>query len=123
MKRRYKKQSAFDTKRLGFGIFTLFIVFVAFKILTPPNKELARVDSPDGGKTARLRKFYYVAQPSYKIDYREADKLVWLNLLYLPSYTNVPHATARESIKWSADSKKLYFRINGTNIWMHRFPE
>ena len=123
MRRSYKKQSAFDTKRLGFGIFTLFIVFVAFKILTPPSQELARINSPDGSKTARLRRFYYVSQPSYKIDYREADKLVWLNLLHLPSYTNVPHATAHESISWSPDSKKLYFKINGTNIWMHRFPE
>lgn len=123
MRRSYKKKSAFDAKRLGSGIFMLFIVFVAFKILTPPNREMARVDSPDGSKTARLRKFYYVSQPSYKVCYRETGNLVWLNLLYLPSYTNVPHATARESIEWSADSEKLYFKINGTNIWSHRFSK
>lgn len=121
MKRVYKKRALFDVKRLGGGAFTLFIVFIAFKILTPPNTELARSHSPDGTKTARLRKFYYVSQPSYKVSYREADKLVWLNLLYLPSYTNVPHATASESIEWSTDSATLYFRINGTSIWSHTF--
>ena len=121
MRREYKKQALFDPKRIGMGVFTLFVVFVAFKILTPPSTELARSHSPDGTKTARLRKFYYVSQPSYKVSYREADKLVWLNLLYLPSYTNVPHATASEAIEWSADSATLYFKINGTSIWSHSF--
>ncbi len=123
MKRSYKKHSLFDRKRLGMGAFTLFIVFVAFKILTPPSMELARVDSPDGSKSARLRKFYYVSQPSYKIYYREADKFVWLNLLYLPSYTNAPHATATESLEWTPDSERLLFKINGDPIWSHTFAE
>ena len=123
MKRVYKKKSLFDIKRLGAGVFTLFICFVAFKILTPPSTEVAMVDSPDGSKTVRVRKFYYVSQPSYKIYYRETDKLVWLNLLYLPSYTNVPHETATESIEWSADSESLNFKINGTSIWSHSFVE
>ena len=123
MKRNYAKRSLIDSKRLGFGAFTLFTVFVAFKILTPPSMEMARIDSPDGSKTARLRKFYYVSQPSYKVYYREADKLVWLNLLYLPSYTNTPHATAIESLEWSTDSESLYFKINGTPIWSHTFSD
>jgi len=121
MKRVYKRRALFDVKRLGMGAFTLFVVFIAFKILTPPSTELARADSPDGSKTARLRKFYYVSQPSYKIDYREDGKLVWLNLLYLPSYTNVPHATASESIEWSTDSATLYFKIDGSSIWSRSF--
>lgn len=123
MKRRYKKQPILDRKRMGMGIFTLFIAFVAFKILTPPSAEMARINSPDRSRTARLRKFYYVSQPSYKIDCRDAGKLVWLNLLYLPSHTNTPHATASESIEWSPDSATLYFRINGTSIWSHAFSE
>ena len=122
MKRSYiKRPSLFDSKRLGFAAFTLFIVFVAFKILTPPSTEVALIDSPDGSKTARLRKFYYVSQPSYKIYCRETDKLVWDCLLYLPSYTNTPHATATESIEWSPDSATLYFKINGTSIWSYTF--
>ena len=121
MKRRYKKSRSFDRKQLGIGIFTLFIVFVAFKILTPPSMELALVTSPDGSRIARLRKFYYVSQPSYKLYYREAGNRTWLNLLYLPSYTNVPHQTASESIEWSPDSDHLFIKINGTSIWHHAF--
>jgi len=121
MKRIYKKKTVLDPKRLGFGVFTFFIVFVAFKILTPPSTELAVIDSPDGSKTVRLRKFYYVSQPSYKIYYRESGKKGWLNLLYLPSYTNVPHETASESIEWSPDSEHLFFKINGTSIWSYTF--
>jgi hypothetical protein len=84
---------------------------------------VAKIDSPDGSKTARLRKFYYVSQPSYKIYYREAGHPVWLSLLYLPSYTNAPHETAAESIEWSPDSASLYFKINGTSIWSHTFSD
>jgi hypothetical protein len=123
MKQRYSRKITFDTRRIGIGIFALFIVFVAYKILTPPSAEVARVESPDGTKTARLRKFYYVSQPSYKIYCRETGKAVWLNLLYLPSYTNVPHATAIETIEWSPNSKDLFFKINGAPIWSYRFKD
>ena len=41
MKRRYKQQSIFNFKKLGAFFFALFIVFVAYRILTPPSQELA----------------------------------------------------------------------------------
>lgn len=121
MKQTYQTRSRFNLKRLGFGLFTLFVLYVAFKILTPPSEELALLASPDGSKTARLRKFYYVSQPSYKVYYRETGKRVWLNLFYLTSYTNVPHETADETLVWSPDSERLIFRINGTSVWHHVF--
>ena len=122
-KRNYRKRLPFDRKKLGVGIFTLFIVYVAFKILTPPSTDVAVLASPDGSRVAKLRKFYYVSQPSYKIYYREAGNRTWLNLLYLPSYTNMPHATATESLEWSPDSEHLLFKINGTSIWHHTFDQ
>ncbi len=113
----------FDFKRLGQFAFTLFIVFIAYRILTPPSDETARIDSPDGSKTARLRTFYYYDnQPSYKIYYRETGNKAWLNLLYLPVYTNAP-PDAPAGIEWSTDSRKLYFNIDGSNIWSHTFAE
>lgn len=123
VKRHYKKGRSFDRKKLGVGVFTLFIVFVAFKILTPPSTEVALAVSPDGNRVARLRKFYYISQPSYKVYYRDTDKHAWLNLLYLPSYTNVPHKTATETLEWSPDSDYLFFKINGTSIWHHAFEQ
>ena len=122
MRQRYPQIFMFNSRRIGLGIFALFILFVAFKILTPPNIEIARAISPDNSKTVRLRKFYYVAQPSYKVDYREKNKLVWLNLLYLPSYTNAPYATAVETIEWS-NLNTINFLINSTSIWTHTFEK
>ena len=122
MKRNYKKRSLFDSKQLGSFAFMLFIVFVAYKILTPPSNETARIDSPDGSKTARLRTFYYYDnQPSYKIYYRETNKRAWLNLLYLPAYTNTPAESAKAEIEWSSGSDRLDLLINGTSIWHHAF--
>ena len=121
MKRVYKKRPVIDLKKVGVAAFTLFLGFTAYKILTPPSNNLATITSPDGSKTARLRKFYYVSQPSYKIYYRDTGNRVWQALLYLPSYTNIPHQTAVEAIDWSTDSKKLRFSINDTIIWSHEF--
>lgn len=122
MKRTYKKNAVFDFKRLGQFAFTLFVVFIAYRILTPPSDETARVEAPDGSKTARLRTFYYYDnQPSYKIYYREAGKKAWLNLLYLPAYTNAPHESVEASLQWSTNSTQLDFLMNGSSIWHHVF--
>ncbi len=123
MKRVYKKRLRFDFSKVGRAAFVLFIAFIAYKILTPPSDETARVESPDGSKTARLRTFYYYDNlPSYKIYYRETGKRVWLNLLYLPAYTNAA-ADAKADIAWSADSERIFFSLDGTNIWQHTFDD
>lgn len=117
MKRTYKKQALFDKKRLGQFGFTLFVVFIAYRILTPPSDETLRITSPDGSKTARLRTFfYYDKQPSYKIYYREDGKRVWLNLLYLPVYTNTPPETHHPALQWSTDSGQIEFFLSGTSV-------
>ena len=122
MKRNYKTQPLFDRKRLGSFAFTLFVVFIAYKILTPPSKETQRITSPDGSKTARLKTFYYYdKQPSYRIYYREDGKGMWLNLLYLPTYTNSPPETHRPRLTWSTDSEQIDFVLSGTSVWHHTF--
>jgi hypothetical protein len=124
MKRTYRKTALFDAKKLGQFCFILFIAYIAFKILTPPSDETVRITAPDGSKTARLRTFYYLDdQPSYKIYYREAGKTAWLNLLYLPAYTNTPPALHQPDLQWSETSDQIDFLINGTSIWNHVFSE
>ena len=79
MKRVYKKKTRFDPKRAGTIAFALFVLFIAYKILTPPSEELARTDAPDGTRSARLvRYFYFDNQPSYKVYARETGKVLWL---------------------------------------------
>jgi hypothetical protein len=124
MKRVYKKKALFDSKKAGQLAFTLFVVFIAYKILTPPSDELARIDSPDGTQSARLvRYFYYNNQPSYKVYHREAGKAFWLNVYHLPAYTNVPPEAAAPGIEWSSDSSRLDFLMNGTSIWHQAFGD
>ena len=124
MKRIYKRKSRFDTRKAGQLFFILFILFIAYKILTPPSEELARIDSPDGSQSARLvRYFYYDNQPSYKVYCRESDKPIWLHVYHLPAYTNFPPEEAVPSIAWSADSTRLDFLMNGTSIWHYVIDE
>ena len=122
MKHVYRRKSLFDPKQLGTLFFAAFVVFIAFRILTPPSEDLDLVRSPDGTKTARLhRYFYFDNQPSYKIYYREKEKVAWLGLYHLPAYTNLPPERAKPSIEWSDDSRRLDFLMNGTSIWHHVF--
>lgn len=122
MKQAYTKRSLFNARKPGQFAFAVFVIFVAYKILTPPSNETVRVTSPDGSKTARLKTFYYYNnQPSYKIYYRDADKKAWLNLLYLPVYTNTPPEQHHPGLQWSKTSEQLDFLINGTSIWHHTF--
>ena len=124
MKRVYKQKSLFDPKKAGQIALTLFVLFIAYKILTPPSDELARIDSPDGTRSARLvRYFYYDNQPSYKVYHREAGKAVWLSVYQLPAYTNVPPEAAAPAIEWSPDSSRLDVLMNGTSIWHQVFDE
>ncbi|WP_372795716.1 hypothetical protein [Pontiella sp.] len=124
MKRNYKKRPIFELKHLGRIVFALFVVFIAYKILTPPSEDALRSEAPDGSKTARLKtEFYFDNQPSYKIYYRESGKKVWQSLFYLPAYTNVPAAAAAPDLQWSEDSGRLDFLMNGTSIWHHTFTE
>ncbi len=101
------------------------MVFIAFKILTPPSEALSTIASPNGTRTARLiRYFYFDGQPSYKIHYRNQDESTWLGLFHLPAFTNIPPEQAEPSITWSEDSGRIDFLMNGTSIWHHVFePE
>lgn len=122
MKRIYKKRPLFEFKKLGQVFFTLFVVFIAYRILTPPSEETARLVSPDGSMLARLRTFYYYDDlPSYKIYYRKADDSVWRNLHYVPAYTNTPVHQTKADIAWTPDSSRLDFLINGSSVWHHVF--
>jgi len=124
MKRVYKRKPLLDRKKAGQFLFALFVLFIAYKILTPPSDEIVRIDSPDGTRSARLvRYFYYNNQPSYKVYTREADTVFWLSVYHLPAYTNIPPESASPGIEWSADSRRLDFLMNGTSVWHRIFTE
>lgn len=111
-------------RHLGTLAFVIFMLFVAYRILTPRRDELQRLESPDGSRSARLSRHYlYDKQPSYRIHYRETEKRLWQPLYYLPAYTNVPPEAAKPLIAWTADSTRLDFLMNGTSIWHHVFEE
>ncbi len=123
MKRTYRKGSLVDMRKAGRIAFMLFVVFVAYRILTPPTEELARTASPDGTRTARLRRTYYAGPwPSYKVYYRETGRQAWLGLHSLPTYTNAPPDAPAELL-WSPDSSRLELSINRTSVWHHVFKE
>lgn len=124
MKRDYKKRPLFELKHLGKIIFALFVIFIAYKILTPPSEDAHIIDSPDGSKTARLKtEYYFDGHPSYEIYYRAVDKKVWQKIYYLAAYTNAPADSIEPSLQWSEDSASLDFLMNGTSIWHHSFTE
>ncbi len=104
-----------------------FVLFVAFRIFTPPVKTVLVLASPDGIREARLQHVFYYSNPGFKISVRETPPentplfTPWHTLFYLPEYTNAPAGKRDERMRWSAGSNRLYFEINGAPIWGYDF--
>lgn len=100
-----------------------FVLFIAFRIFTPPVKTVQVLAAPDGSREARLQHVYYYSDPGFKIAVRETPPgkspffNPWHTLFYLSEYTNAPAGKRTERMRWSAGSSRLYFEVNGTAIW------
>ena len=120
---RFHKRSFFSglppLRAVGFLALMGFALFISFRIFTAPTKTVQIVAAPDGGREARLQHVYYSSKPGFKIAVREGRR--WHTLFYLPEYTNAPTGGLKGSISWSADSKKIYFDINGKSVWGYDF--
>jgi hypothetical protein len=96
-----------------------FVLFVAFRIFTPPAELVQQISAPDGSREARLQRVFYNSDPGYKVQTRA--RLMWHTQLYIPEYSDEPLEGREVSLRWSADSKDLFFDINGKTVWSERF--
>jgi hypothetical protein len=120
---RFRKRTFFGgmppLRAIGFLVLMGFVLFVSFRIFTPPVKTVQILSSPDGSRDARLQHVYYYSKPGVKIAVRERH--LWHTLFYLSEYTNAPAGAMNEKLRWSEDSKRLYFDINGRLVWGYDF--
>lgn len=120
---RFHKQSFFGStsplRAIGLLALMGFALFVSFRIFTAPAKTIQILAAPNGGREARLQHVYYSSKPGFKIAVRE--RYLWHTLFYLPEYTNATSTVLKGNLSWSADSKTLYFDINGKAIWGYDF--
>jgi len=83
---RFRKHSLFNGmpkgRMIGFLALMGFVLFVAFRIFTPPTEVIQRVTAPDGSREARLQHVFYYSDPGYKISTR--TRRLWHTALYLP---------------------------------------
>jgi len=120
---RFRKRSFFDgmppIRVIGFLALMGFVLFVAFRIFTPPTEVIQTLSAPDGSREARLMHVYYTSDPGYKIATRRGR--FWHTALYLPEYKEDSSAEREAVIRWSPDSKQLFFEINGKAVWRENF--
>lgn len=105
--------------RIGFLTLMGFVLFVAFRIFTPPTETIQRISAPDGSREARLQHVFYYSDPGYKVATRSG--LMWHTRLYIPEYKDAPVEGREASLRWSADSRELFLEINGRTIWSEKF--
>lgn len=105
---------------VGFLALMGFVLFVAFRIFTPPTQLIQTLVAPDGRRAARLMHVYYYSDPGYKISTRRGRGL-WHTALYLPEYTGDAAEKREATLRWSSDSKHLYFDMNGKPVWSYDF--
>lgn len=122
---RFRKHSFFSglspLRAIGFLALMGFALFVSFRIFTAPAKTVQILAAPDGSRAARLQHVYYYSKPGFKIATRE--RRLWHTVLYLPEYTNAPAGELKAALRWSEDSKRLYFDINGKPVWAYDFNQ
>ncbi len=108
-------------RSIGLLVLMGFALFISFRIFTPPTRVIQILSAPDGSREARLINVFYHSEPGYKISVRR--KKLWQTLFYLADYPQVPLAEReKEVLRWSADSKKLFFEVNGKRVWSYDFP-
>jgi hypothetical protein len=99
-------------------VAVLFMLFVAYKILTPRAEVLMQVVSPDGKNVARLRVIYYSSDPVYKIDYHATQEWAW-RCVFIHSIESASPKTV--SIKWSKNSKEIGLFLHEKPFWKYEF--
>ena len=121
---RFHKRSMFagmsPGRAIGFLVLMGFVLFIAFRIFSAPEKVILSVMSPDGSQEARLLYVFYYSEPGYKVSVRR--KIGWGTLYYLADYPDVPLKEREEKLYWSPDSERLFFEVNGKQIWTYDFP-
>ncbi len=107
-------------RAIGFLLLMGFVLFVAFRIFSPPEKVILSVTSPDGCREARLLYVFYYSEPGYRVSIRR--KIGWGTLYYLAEYPDVPLKERDETLRWSHNSERLFFEVNGKKLWGYDFP-
>ena len=97
--------------------FAGFVLFVTFRILTPPKETVTVVTSPDGKREARLRRVYYTSQGWYLVEFRAPKKRLWKPLFRCPS----PEDGATPRLRWRNGGRVLSLELNGSNLWRYSF--
>ena len=106
-------------RAIGFLALMGFVLFVAFRIFTPPTEKIQQITAPDGSREARLMVVYYSSEPGYKVATRTRG--LWHTQLYIPDYNKVPVEGREISLRWSRDSTELILEINGQVVWRELF--
>lgn len=104
-------------RRAGLPALMLFALFVSFRIFNAPTETVQIAESPDGSREARLQHVFYYSDPGVKVAVRKG--LLWNTLLYIPELTNAPGTEV--SIRWSADSRRLWLELGNRRVWQHEF--
>jgi hypothetical protein len=120
MKKRPLPQYKWKVRRLLQVAGVVFMLFVAYKILTPPTDVLDIKTSPDGKIVARLRAIYYLSDPVYKIDYHQVDHWAWRNLYLRSNQLYSPESLA---LTWGKNSGDLLLFSHEKIVWKYSFKK
>ena len=92
----------------------VLVALVFYKIYAPPKWLIQRLDSPDGKKKALLKRVAY-DHLNYSVHLKDGWR--WNTIFLSPSFTNDYRIDLQERIRWSPDSRYLFFDIQNKPIW------
>ena len=94
------------------------VLWIGLKILVPPSWVIQQLDSPDGKRSARLLKARHVRE---NFVVRVQDGALWKTAYLSPTITNDLRVDLGERLFWSADSSRVFFRLNDKAVWGYDF--
>ena len=94
------------------------LIWMSLRIFVAPSWIVQRLDSPDGGRSAQLRRARYLGE-HFVIRVKEGR--LWQTVFFGERITNDNRVDLGERLAWSEDSSRLYFRLQGRPVWGYDF--
>lgn len=100
---------------LGIALFALWF---GARIFIPPTWLVQQLDAPDGTRSARLYRRVYL---EHHFIVKIQEGWYWQTAYYSPPLPRDFRIDLNERLRWSADSRRLWLRVEDERVWGYDF--
>jgi len=114
-----KREGIVVPRIVFYAVVTLGVLWFGSRIWVEPAWIVQQLDSPDGEKSARLKRSVYVRH-HFVVEIK--DGWTWQTAYYSPPLPDDLRMDLGERLRWSDDAKQVYLTFKGEPVWGYDFP-